>query len=101
MVGANAPEISKKAMLFNSSGGLSATAAPAAASSPAARPAASRGVDLNTRLKQLINKEPVMLFMKGSPGAEKCGFSRTITSLLKDQGGKENETHWCAALLLL
>jgi glutaredoxin-related protein len=40
------------------------------------------------RLKQLTHKEPVMLFMKGTPGAEKCGFSRTITSLLTDKGVK-------------
>ena len=31
-------------------------------------------MDLQSRLKQLTTKEPVMLFMKGTPGAEKCGF---------------------------
>jgi glutaredoxin-related protein len=39
-------------------------------------------------LKLLTHKEPVMLFMKGTPGAEKCGFSRTITSLLNEKGIK-------------
>jgi len=29
-----------------------------------------------------------MLFMKGDPDAAKCGFSRTIVTLLKDQGIK-------------
>ncbi|XP_045606464.1 glutaredoxin 3 isoform X1 [Procambarus clarkii] len=38
--------------------------------------------DLNTRLKQLINSAKCMLFMKGSPDAPKCGFSRTTIDLL-------------------
>jgi hypothetical protein len=29
--------------------------------------------DLNTRLKNLINRAPVMLFMKGVPEAPRCG----------------------------
>ncbi|KAJ3150282.1 Glutaredoxin 3 [Geranomyces michiganensis] len=40
--------------------------------------------DLNTRLKTLINKAPVMLFMKGNPETPRCGFSRQITGLLKE-----------------
>ncbi|KAJ3176631.1 Glutaredoxin 3 [Geranomyces variabilis] len=40
--------------------------------------------DLNTRLKSLINKAPVMLFMKGDAETPRCGFSRQITSLLKE-----------------
>lgn len=40
---------------------------------------------LDVRLAQLIRAAPVMLFMKGSPDAPKCGFSRTITGLLKDE----------------
>lgn len=87
-MGANAPEISKKAMLFNSSGSLSPAAAPGPALVGSAAGAGAPAVDLNTRLKQLINKEPVMLFMKGSPGDEKCGFSRTITGMLKDNNVK-------------
>ncbi|KAJ3045287.1 Glutaredoxin 3 [Rhizophlyctis rosea] len=42
--------------------------------------------DLNTRLKNLINKSTVMLFMKGDPDTPKCGFSRQIVGILKDQG---------------
>ncbi|KAJ3253497.1 Glutaredoxin 3 [Chytriomyces hyalinus] len=41
--------------------------------------------DLPTRLKELINKAPVMLFMKGNPDQPRCGFSRQIVQLLKDQ----------------
>ncbi|KAJ3336074.1 Glutaredoxin 3 [Gonapodya sp. JEL0774] len=40
---------------------------------------------LEERLKKLVSRSPVMLFMKGSPGKEKCGFSRTIVGLLKEQ----------------
>lgn len=39
--------------------------------------------DLNSRLKMLINSSPCMLFMKGSPGAPECGFSRQTIDLLK------------------
>ena len=40
---------------------------------------------LEERLKQLINTASVMLFMKGSPDAPKCGFSRTIVEMLKEE----------------
>lgn len=40
---------------------------------------------LNERLSSLINQAPVMLFMKGSPEQPKCGFSRTIVNILKDE----------------
>lgn len=39
--------------------------------------------DLNERLKKLINKAPCMLFMKGNKSTPRCGFSRTIVSLLE------------------
>lgn len=32
----------------------------------------------------LINKAPVMVFMKGHPNEPKCGFSRTLMTILKD-----------------
>jgi len=40
--------------------------------------------ELNTRLKSLMNQSQVVLFMKGSPGAPRCGFSRKISGLLKE-----------------
>eukprot|EP01096_Ripella_sp_DP13-Kostka_P014076 TRINITY_DN6249_c0_g1_i1.p1 TRINITY_DN6249_c0_g1~~TRINITY_DN6249_c0_g1_i1.p1 ORF type:complete len:374 (-),score=146.79 TRINITY_DN6249_c0_g1_i1:33-1070(-) len=42
--------------------------------------------NLNARLSDLINKAPVMLFMKGTPDAPRCGFSSKIVGLLQDQG---------------
>ncbi|XP_022715886.1 monothiol glutaredoxin-S17-like isoform X2 [Durio zibethinus] len=40
---------------------------------------------LKKRLQQLINSHPVMLFMKGSPEEPKCGFSRKVVDVLKDE----------------
>ncbi|KAK5744751.1 glutaredoxin [Elasticomyces elasticus] len=42
--------------------------------------------DLNTRLAELVKAAPVMLFMKGTPSAPQCGFSRQTVSLLRDKG---------------
>ncbi|KAM1008586.1 hypothetical protein FF1_004966 [Malus domestica] len=45
---------------------------------------ASTGVSetLNSRLESLINKSPVVLFMKGKPDEPKCGFSRKVVDIL-------------------
>ncbi|OWF51711.1 glutaredoxin-3-like [Mizuhopecten yessoensis] len=43
-------------------------------------------VKLEDRLKSLINKAPVMLFMKGNPQVPRCGFSRQVTALLGETG---------------
>ncbi|KAJ3061196.1 Glutaredoxin 3 [Podochytrium sp. JEL0797] len=44
--------------------------------------------DISTRLKELIKQEPVMLFMKGNPDGPRCGFSRQIVQILRDQNVK-------------
>lgn len=36
----------------------------------------------NHYLKQLVNRAPVMVFMKGDPTAPRCGFSRQLVELL-------------------
>jgi Grx4 family monothiol glutaredoxin len=41
--------------------------------------------DLNTRLKKLVSAAPVMLFMKGTPAAPQCGFSRQLVGLLRER----------------
>ncbi|XP_048407088.1 glutaredoxin 3 isoform X2 [Stegostoma tigrinum] len=41
---------------------------------------------LEDRLKALINKSKVVLFMKGSKALAKCGFSRTIVGILNETG---------------
>ena len=39
---------------------------------------------LDSKLRGLIQQAQVMLFMKGSPEAPKCGFSRSIVELLRN-----------------
>ncbi|NXN76140.1 GLRX3 protein, partial [Himantopus himantopus] len=41
---------------------------------------------LEDRLKNLISKAPVMLFMKGSKQVAKCGFSKQIIEILNNTG---------------
>nr|DBA15000.1 TPA: hypothetical protein GDO54_004267 [Pyxicephalus adspersus] len=41
---------------------------------------------LEDRLKALINKAPVVLFMKGNKQVAKCGFSRQILEILNNTG---------------
>lgn len=41
---------------------------------------------LKERLQQLVNSHPVFLFMKGSPEQPKCGFSRKVVEILKEEG---------------
>jgi len=40
--------------------------------------------DLKTRLKGLVNKAPVMLFMKGNKEQPHCGFSRKAVAMLNE-----------------
>lgn len=42
--------------------------------------------DINTRLEKLVKAAPVMLFMKGTPAAPQCGFSRKLVALLRERG---------------
>lgn len=42
--------------------------------------------ELNKRLAELVKAAPVMLFMKGTPSAPQCGFSRTLVGLLRENG---------------
>lgn len=41
---------------------------------------------LEDRLKALINKKDVMVFMKGTRDTPKCGFSRTLIQILNASG---------------
>ncbi|KAM4636362.1 glutaredoxin-3 [Discoglossus pictus] len=42
--------------------------------------------NLEERLKALVNKAPVVLFMKGNKEIPKCGFSRQILEILNNTG---------------
>lgn len=40
---------------------------------------------LEEKLTRLINKEKIMLFLKGSPDDVKCGFSKSIIEILNSK----------------
>lgn len=40
---------------------------------------------LKIRLQKVIETQPVMLFMKGSPEEPKCGFSRKVVEILREE----------------
>ena len=48
------------------------------------KPVEAPAADLNTYLGQLIARDEVMLFMKGTPQEPRCGFSRKMVKLLED-----------------
>lgn len=63
------------------------------ASDPATAPQYSSGEnnaetaeELQKRLGELVKAAPVMLFMKGTPSAPQCGFSRQTVSILREKG---------------
>jgi Grx4 family monothiol glutaredoxin len=41
---------------------------------------------IEDRIKSLITSSPVMLFMKGTPDAPRCGFSSKVVNALKEKG---------------
>lgn len=43
---------------------------------------------LHQRLATLVKAAPVMLFMKGTPSAPQCGFSRQLVALLREKSVK-------------
>ena len=40
--------------------------------------------DINEKIKDIINKNDVVLFMKGTPEMPQCGFSMTVCNILKE-----------------
>ena len=61
------------------------SAAPAAGSASASSSATAAASDLTSRLNALIRQAPVMVFIKGSPSAPRCGFSKQLLSLLSER----------------
>lgn len=44
--------------------------------------------DLHKRLSELVKAASVMLFMKGTPSAPQCGFSRQLVAILRENSVK-------------
>ena len=42
--------------------------------------------DVQTRIQALIDKNPVLLFMKGTKSFPQCGFSNAVVEVLKKEG---------------
>ena len=40
-------------------------------------------MDIDQKIKDLIKKNNVCLFMKGTPDSPQCGFSMTVSNILK------------------
>lgn len=72
----------KKGGASSANGNIGGAIAPAASSTTTEDPAE----ELNNRLAELVKAAPVMLFMKGTPSAPQCGFSRTLVGLLREKG---------------
>lgn len=49
-----------------------------------AEPTEETEEELNARLAKLVKAAPVMLFMKGTPAAPQCGFSRQLVAILRE-----------------
>eukprot|EP01098_Paradermamoeba_levis_P006293 TRINITY_DN2617_c0_g1_i3.p1 TRINITY_DN2617_c0_g1~~TRINITY_DN2617_c0_g1_i3.p1 ORF type:complete len:198 (-),score=74.11 TRINITY_DN2617_c0_g1_i3:658-1221(-) len=86
--GANAPELVKRVNAYSAAQGLAnkpsstSTSTSSSSSSSPAPFASSSATDLNTRLKNLTNFAPVVVFMKGKPSEPKCGFSNKLVDIL-------------------
>nr|XP_006825967.1 PREDICTED: LOW QUALITY PROTEIN: glutaredoxin-3-like [Saccoglossus kowalevskii] len=72
--GANAPDLNKKVQHHASS-----------IASPAPPAPVDTKEDLDARLKKLTNHAPCMLFMKGTPDEPRCGFSKQVIAILKEE----------------
>jgi len=49
--------------------------------------------DTNNKIKDLINKNKVFLFMKGTPDVPQCGFSLAVANILKILNVKFNSAN--------
>jgi Grx4 family monothiol glutaredoxin len=70
----------------NSTNGV--TTAATMATDPIAVPPENAKEALFTRLADLVKAASVMLFMKGTPSAPQCGFSRQIVGILRENNVK-------------
>ncbi|KIM98957.1 hypothetical protein OIDMADRAFT_126897 [Oidiodendron maius Zn] len=66
----------------SSYGAVVASTAPASAEEPKSKE------DLHKRLSELVKAASVMLFMKGTPSAPQCGFSRQLVAILRENSVK-------------
>ncbi|KKA28769.1 hypothetical protein TD95_002842 [Thielaviopsis punctulata] len=82
-----APSASATSASAAPANGVAAEDAVAAAPEEPVDPAKAKE-ELFARLKDLVKAAPVMLFMKGTPSAPQCGFSRQMVALLRENSVK-------------
>ncbi|KAI0010988.1 thioredoxin-like protein [Xylariaceae sp. FL0662B] len=68
--------------------GTAAAKPPVAAEVESEADPAKAKEELFKRLGELVKAAPVMLFMKGTPSAPQCGFSRQLVGLLRERSVK-------------
>lgn len=51
-----------------------------------------RNKDIQTYLQGIINRAPLMLFIKGTPEVPRCGFTKELITLLSKAGVTEYKT---------
>ncbi|KAF8923016.1 thioredoxin-like protein [Dissophora ornata] len=85
--GANAPELSKAIAKYSGSASSTAASASAAGSNVAhsVAPPSLSPEEMNARLKELTSSSSVMIFIKGTPTAPRCQFSRQLLEILTAQ----------------
>ncbi len=44
--------------------------------------------DVKTRIQEMIDKNKVVLFMKGTKSFPQCGFSAAVVDILKEEGAE-------------
>jgi len=80
--GANAPELSKTISKYSKS---ISTVNSAASTTPSVAPPTMSPEEMNARLKELTSSSAVMAFIKGTPTAPRCQFSRQLLEILTAQ----------------
>ncbi|KAG0015360.1 Glutaredoxin 3 [Podila clonocystis] len=83
--GANAPELSKAIAKYSKSSSTSALNGAAPTTSPSVAPPTMSPEEMNARLKELTSSSAVMAFIKGTPTAPRCQFSRQLLEILTAQ----------------
>ncbi|KAK3827400.1 MAG: putative thioredoxin-like protein [Benniella sp.] len=86
MDGANPPELARIVAKYSKSpSALPSHSSATPVNAPSAAPAALSAEDMNARLKELTSSSSVMVFIKGTPTAPRCQFSRQLLEILTAQ----------------
>lgn len=83
--GANAPELSKAIAKYSKSTSTSGLNGAATTTTPSVAPPTMSPEEMNARLKELTSSSAVMAFIKGTPTAPRCQFSRQLLEILTAQ----------------